>query len=279
MGVFTPEERENMAENQSLEPTFEDFANENGIIFWWASDFMKMLGYTSISAFQKPINRAMQACLSINIDCHDNFIKLDRVVDGVSFADYKLTRFACYMVAMNGDVKKPEVAAAQVYFAKRAEQMKLLLEGANDVDRLILRDEIKGGNKSLASAAKQAGVNNYGLFQDSGYRGMYNMSMKKVLEVKGLSPGDVLYDYMGKTELSANWFRITMTEERLKSSRIRNENAANQIHRLVGNDVRNMVKSNTGYNPEELPVERRLGEVSKELKKANRQLSKKDSSK
>ena len=257
--------------SQSL--TFEDFGHQNGITYWWASDFMKMMGYPNLTAFTKPINRAMQACLSINIDCHDNFIKADKIVDGHYITDFKLTRFACYMIAMNGDIKKPEVARAQVYFAKQAEQINLMLSGSDDVDRLIIRDEIKDGNKSLTSTAKSSGVINFAFFMDAGYMGMYNTGIKKLTQKKGLQSGQSLYDYMGKTELSANLFRIALTEEKLKQQNIFNENHANQIHRKVGSDIRKMVKENTGLNPEDLPIERRLGDVSKELKKANKQLN------
>lgn len=260
-----------MTEENTL--TFEDFSHQNGITYWWASDFMSMMGYPSLTAFVKPINRAMQACLAINIDCHDNFIKADRMIDGSPVSDFKLTRFACYMIAMNGDSKKPEVAKAQVYFAKQAEQINLILSGSIDVERLIIRDEIKDGNKSLMSTAKASGVVNYAIFMDAGYRGMYNAGIKQVEKRKGLTEGKKLVDYMGKTELSANLFRIALTEEKLKQQSIFNESHANQIHAKVGSDIRKMVKENTGLNPEQLPLERRLGDVSKELKKANKQLN------
>ena len=264
---------ENTSEN-SKQLTFEDFSHQNGITYWWASDFMKMMGYPNLVSFTKPINRAMQACLSINIDCHDNFIKTERIIDGNTISDFKLTRFACYMIAMNGDIKKPEVARAQVYFAKQAEQINVMLAGSNDVDRLITREEIKDGNKSLMSAAKSSGVVNFGLFMDAGYMGMYNSGIKKITQRKGVPVGK-LYDYMGKTELSANLFRIALTEENLKQKNIFNEAHANQIHRKVGAEIRKMVKDNTGLNPEELPVERRLADVGKALKKANKELNSK----
>ncbi|CAM3692389.1 BRO family protein [Mucilaginibacter galii] len=267
------EENDNSVQQKPL--LFEDYSHENGITYWWASDFAKMLGYPNLTSFSKPIHRAMQACLTINIDTHDNFQKTDRVVDGVSISDYKLTRFSCYMVAMNGDIKKPEVARAQAYFAKQAEQLSLLLSGANDVDRLIIREEIKDGNKSLMSVAKKSGVSNFARFNDAGYLGMYNMRIQKLAVQKGLKSGEPLLDYMGKTELSANLFRIALTEENLKQQIFFSEAKASNVHRQVGADIRAMVKKNTGLNPEELPIERRLGEVGSELKKANKHLNKK----
>lgn len=275
MSIFTTEEMNEMAQENTPELTFEDFSHENGIIYWWASEFMAMLGYPNMTSFAKPIQRAMQACLSSNIDCHDNFIKVDRIVNTIPITDYKLTRFGCYMIAMNGDVKKPEVAAAQVYFAKQVEKIDGVIAGANEVERLITREEIKGGNKSLMATAKAAGVQNFGLFQDAGYRGMYNAPIKTITKRKGLEANKNLYEYMGKTELAANLFRIAMTEEKLKKLQINQEFAANTVHKQVGADVRKMVVENTGLNPEDLPIERRLGDVSKELKRTNKQLNKK----
>lgn len=269
MSIFTIKENNEMSENTPATRTFEDFSKQNGITYWWASEFMAMLGYPNMNAFSKPLHRAMQACLSANIDCHDNFIKDERVdiESGQKITDFKLTRFACYMIAMNGDPKKPEVAAAQIYFANTAEQFDLLLSGTDDVERLLTREEIKGGNKSLASTAKASGVVNFGLFQDAGYRGMYNTGMKKLTTKKGLQENQSLYDYMGKTELSANLFRINLTEEKLKQQRVAHETVAVKIHKQIGSDIRKMVKDNTGLNPEDLPIERRLGDVSKELKR------------
>lgn len=257
---------------------FEEFASSFGegkkqVKTWWASELAQMLGYADMVAFTKPMHRAKTACFSINIECDDDFIKERRIVDGVAVDDYRLTRFACYMVAMNADANKKQVALAQVYFAKVAEHVDLELGGSNDVDRIIIRDNIKVGNKSLASAAKQAGVTKFGIFADCGYRGLYNMSLKAVTAKKGVKSGQLL-DYMGRTELSANLFRITMTEERLKKDNIRHEAHAYKVHKEIGQDIRATVKENTGMFPEQLPIERRLGDASKALKKANKQLNK-----
>lgn len=261
-----------------LAPSFENFSSNSGegkkqVKTWWASDFAQMLGYPDLNALIKPLHRAKTACFSINIDCDDDFKKERRNVDGVEFDDFRLTRFACYMIAMNADAKKESVAMAQVYFAKIAEFIELELQGSNDVDRIIMRDNIKEGNKSLASAAKQAGVTKFGIFADCGYKGLYNMSLKAVTSKKGVRTGQLL-DYMGRTELSANLFRITMTEERLKKDNVRSETHAYKVHKEVGQDIRATVKENTGMYPEQLPIERRLGDASKALKKANKQLSK-----
>lgn len=254
---------------------FEDFGHENGVKYWWASDFMLMLDYPSMASFIKPINKAMAACLSVNIDIHDNFVKTDRVIDGQHNVDYKLTRFACYMVSMNCDSKKQPVAEAQAYFARQAEKIDLILEGKKDLERLLIREEVKEGNKILNSAAKASGVRNYGLFTDAGYRGLYNAGITDVKRKKGVNKDHNLIDYMGRTELAANLFRITLTEEKLKKAGWVGEKNANAIHNKVGKQVRKMVRDNTGKNPEDLKPERRLNEVTKELKKANKKLSQK----
>ena len=255
--------------------TFEDYGNENGMRFWWASNFSNMLGYATLKSFKKSINRAIQSCMVANIDYHDDFIREKQVVDGLIIDDYKLSRFACYMVAMNSDSKKPQVAKAQVYFADQVEKINLILEGRNDLERLQYREEIKSGNTALQSAAKGHGVIHFGLFHDSGYKGMYNQGIRSVKKRKRIKSNSDHFDFMGRTELAANLFRITLTEERLKKSPSNYEKIARVIHNKVGKQVRKMVKDNTGLNPEDLKTERRLGEVKKELKKATKKLNNK----
>jgi DNA-damage-inducible protein D len=273
-------EPKELATEQDMVPThtFEDFASTFGegkkqVKTWWASELAQMLGYADTASFSKPMQRAKMSCLSINIECDDDFIRERRVEDGVPVDDYRLTRFACYMIAMNADAKKPQVAAAQVYFAKVAAFVDVELDGSNDVDRIIYRDNIKEGNKALASAAKMAGVTKFGIFADCGYRGLYNMPLKKLEQVKGVKSGQLL-DYMGRTELSANLFRVTMTEERLKKDNVKHEQHAYRVHKEVGQKIRATVKENTGQFPEELAIERRLGDASKALKLANKRLNK-----
>lgn len=259
---------------ESMEVTFEDYGYENGTRYWWASDFSSMLGYASMKSFQNPINKAIKSCMTANIDFHEDFVRQERIIDGNKISDYKLTRFACYMVAMNADSKKNQVAQAQVYFADQVDKINLILEGANDLERLQIRDEIKAGNTSLHAAAKSHGVQNFGLFNHAGYKGMYNRGIKDVKKRKGIKPNADHFDFMGRTELAANLFRITLTEERLKNSASNSEYVAKGIHNQVGQAVRKMVKDNTGQYPEDLKTERRLGEVKKELKKATKELNK-----
>ena len=250
-----------------LVATFEDYGRENGMRYWLASEFMKMLGYDNKNEFQKVINKAIKTCTSVGIDIFDNFTKID--------GDYKLTRFACYLISMNSDPKYSNVAKAQVYFAKLADEAQLILEGKNDVERINIREEIKVGNTELSKLAKRSGVSEYARFQDAGYRGLYNRSLKAVTSKKGVAKNHKLLDYMGRTELAANLFRISMTEERLKNTpEINTQTKAEEAHRDVGSKVRQMVKDNAGIYPEDLPIERRLNTAYSELKKANKLLNK-----
>ena len=258
---------------------FEDFGHENGFRFWWASEFSRMLGYPDSKSFMPVINRAIKACMSANInDYFDDFRKEQRIVDGLVIDDIKLSRFACYMVAMNANPKKEQVARAQVYFADQVEKINILLENNAEIERIHIRDEIKLSHTSLNSAASQCGVSHFGLFHDAGYRGLYNRGIKDVKAIKGIKQNDDHFEFMGSTELAANLFRITLTEEQLKKSNVSDEKHAMYVHNVVGKDIRAMVIKNTGLSPEQLPTERRLSEVKKDVKKA-KALNKQDQKK
>jgi len=247
--------------------TFEDFKNENGEVYWWASDLMRMVGYKDMPAFEKVLDRATKAMVSLGIPHYTNIIHHEREVDGVKTKDFKLSRFACYIAVMNGDPRKPEVAAAQVYFAQQTRQFELQVQGHNEMDRLLIRDELTEGNKSLSSAAKRAGVTDFVRFQDAGYMGLYNMKAWQLKGRRGLAKTGKLADHMGRTELAANLFRVTQTEERIRNKGIKGQAALETTHHDVGREVRDIVRRNTGNAPENLPQEKQLPEVKKQLKK------------
>lgn len=256
--------------------SFEDFGHENGMTYWWATEYAQMLGYTTLTSFMNPINKAITACMAAKMDHFDDFRKETRIVDGKTVDDIKLSRFACYLVAMNSSSSKPQVAKAQIYFADQVEKINLILEGSNDLDRLLAREEIKTGHVALNSVAKRCGVERFGLFLDAGYRGLYNRGICDLKQKKGLKDSDDMYDFMGRTELAANLFRITLTEENLKKSPVKSERIAMDVHKTVGQKVRRMVIENTGVAPEDLKTERRLTEVKKELKRASKLLNTKN---
>lgn len=258
--------------------SFEDFKNQNGITYWWASEFMLMLGYNDMKSFRKVLDRATKAFISLNIDHLDNIIRVTRVIDGQEVMDYKLTRFACYLIAMNGDPKKPEVAMVQAYFATQTRQFELYVENNADIERLLIRDEIAEGNKSLCAVAKQAGVEDYAKFTNAGYRGMYNMLNVQLANRRGVDKKK-LFDTMGRTELAANLFRITQTEEKIKSKNIKGQSNLERTHFDVGREVRKIIQKNSGCNPEALPQEQRLPQVKKVLKSEFREMKKIDKKK
>lgn len=263
--------------HKNNEYSFEDFKNENGLTFWWATDLMRMLGYADMKSFQKVLDRATKALVSLNIPHYDNIIAELREVESQRFQDFRLTRFACYICAMNADPKKVEVAEAQAYFATQTRKFELFLQNNEQIDRLLIREELT--DKSLASAAKRAGVLNYAVFQDAGYLGLYNMNAWKLKQKRKLSKNDNLADFMGRTELAANLFRVTQTEERIKNKGVTGQRNLEQTHFAVGKEVREIVQKNTGQSPENLEQEKRLPEVKKELKQGYRKMLKQDNRK
>lgn len=257
------------------ELSFEDFKQENGITYWWATDLMKMLGYPNMKSFQKVLDRATKAFVSLNIPHYDNILAEQRIVDGNTFQDFKLTRFACYLSVMNGDPKKIEVAQAQAYFAQQTRKFELYLENNQEIDRLLIREELTEGNKSLNSIVKQAGVQDYAKFTNAGYLGMYNMPSWQLEKKRGVKKGKLM-DFMGRTELAANLFRVTQTEEKIKSKGIKGQGNLEQTHYQVGKEVREIIQKNVGRNPENLPQEKQLPEVKKELKEGYKKMLRED---
>lgn len=258
--------------------SFEDFKNQNGITYWWASDMMTMLGYPNMKSFQKVLDRATKALVSLGIPHYENIVIATKTVDGAEFTDFKLTRFACYLVAMNADPKKSEVAHAQAYFIQQTRMFEICIQDSDQLDRILIREELIEGNKSLASVAKSAGATDYARFQNAGYLGMYNMYNWQLAKKRGLDKSKLI-DNMGRTELAANLFRITQTEEYIKNHEITGQTKLENAHKYVGSEVRKLVVKNTGKNPEELPQERQLPDVKKDLKKGYKEMQKIDKKK
>jgi DNA-damage-inducible protein D len=239
-------------------PSFEALAVENGQQTWREADLMRALGYASKQSFRAPITRAMQACLAVGIQTGNDFL-----LEG---DDYKLTRFGCYLVAMNGDPKKPEVATAQAYFAKLADTFQSHVEQANSIDRVLVRDEMTSGMKALDSTAKAHGIESYAFFLNEGYRGMYNMSLSKLKEFKGLTQKEQILDRMGRDELAANLFRVTQTDAKIRKEGIRGQRLLENAAHEVGATVRKTMISISGTAPEHLRVAAPIGEVKKRIK-------------
>jgi DNA-damage-inducible protein D len=256
---------------------FESHGNDrNGR--WSARWLMAWLGYESYAAFQKAIGRAMQTCSTMEFSIAEHFKPLQTTIDGATSEDYDLTRFACYLTAMNGDPRKPEVAAAQVHFAGMAEAVRLLATDPDNVHRIRLRDELSQNEKTLSGVAKSAGVlaEKYGLFHNAGYMGMYNMSYNKLKEYKGFQGSGSLLDFMGRQELAAHQFRVTQTEAMIKNENLRGQHALERAAQKVGREVRETMIRTSGTHPENLPLAEDIKKVRTKLKRANKELQKLD---
>jgi DNA-damage-inducible protein D len=258
---------------------FDDFGLENGMKFWYAREFMVMLGYEDFSSFKKAINKAMIACDALGIGIENHIISISRELDGKNVPDYKLSRFACYLTAMNGDIKKPEVASAQVYFITLADSVRQSILLSQNVERVLIREDISDRERSLSGTAKLAGIENYAYFQNAGYMGMYNMSLNRLRALKKIPDARTLLDFMGKEELAANLFRITQTEAKIKNENLTGQNKLEKAAKDVGMKVRHTMQEISGTTPEHLPIAEDIREVKKELKQTSKKFLKMDNSK
>ena len=224
---------------------------------------MTMLEYSKWGNFKNVINKAKEACNGSNIAEEEHFADVRRMLKVGNNAemevdDFKLTRYACYLIAQNGDSRKKAIALAQTYFAVQTRRQEITRQEyeqlSEDEKRLYTRKNVKDKNKYLFDTAKLAGVKNYGKFNNYGYRGLYNgETAKDIANRKGISEEDIL-DYMSSTELAANLFRITQTDEVLKNKNINNEDDACKTHHKVGQAVRQTIKRIGGTMPEDLPT-------------------------
>jgi DNA-damage-inducible protein D len=258
-------------------PAFEESYHENGQIYWYASSFVvDMLGYDHYSPTMTPVQKALQVCMSTNIDTSENFREEYRTIDGKRIKDFKLSRFACYLVAMNADIKKTRVAEAQAYFAAFAACVQEYIRSQEDIERVSLRTEITDHEKTLNATAKVHGVVRYDYFQNSGYLGLYNMPIQRIRALKGIPDRGPLFDYMGAEELGANIFRITQTEAKIKRENIRGQGPLEAAAKEMGRVVRNAIAEAGGTMPENLPAQEDIKHIKSDLKKTNRQFTKSD---
>lgn len=235
-------------------PLFEQSSRENGFTSWSGREFAAHLGYKDYNTFFKAaINKAQQVCMSLGINVSDHF-KQETVIgdDGKGVMDIRLSRFACYLASMNGDIKKPQVAKAQAYFATFADACSRYIEEGSEIERLLIRDEITDHEKTLSGTAKRAGVTKYGFFQNAGYRGLYNMNISELRKLKKIPAKRSPLDFMGKDELAANLFRVTQTDAKIKRDGIKGQRMAEQTAHEVGRTIRNTMNKISGQVPEQL---------------------------
>lgn len=259
---------------------FEEDAKQNGIRYWIAHDFMKRLGYETWASFQRVINKAMSSCAELDVAIDESFIPINFLDENdKEVKSYKLTRFACFLITMHADSKKPQVAKAKVVLAAIAD-IAMDFEDL-DLQRIEARAELKVGETIMSRVACDHGVDSkqLGIFKDAGFRGMYNMPLSKLKTYKGMPDkrkGAVLYDYMNVTELAANSFRATQTAEKIKSQKAKGLKQAMNIAENVAKEVRNIMINNSGINPEDISLEEDINDVKKELRKTNRTMKKID---
>ena len=249
--------------------------DENGNEYWYARELQKVLEYNKWENFEKVIEKAKLSCLNSNYGLQDHFPDVRKMVDIGSntlrnIVDYKLSRYACYLIAQNGDSKKKVIALAQTYFAIQTRKQELLEQEYNslteDEKRFYQRDLTKKENYSLNQTAKKAGVKNFDKFHNAGYKGLYNgETTNDIAKRKGLRYREDILDNMGSDELIANLFRISQTNQKLINYNIQGEGNANDVHYNVGKEVRNTIKRNGGTMPEDLPTpDKSLKELEKE---------------
>ena len=239
---------------------------------------MPILQYSNWQNFEKIIHKAKMSCKNSDISILDHFIDVSKMVKIGSGAyreqiDYKLTRYACYLIAQNGDSRKKVIALAQTYFAVQTRKQEITEKEysmlTEDEKRFYQRNLTRKGNYSLNRTAKNAGVKNFDKFHNAGYKGLYNgETADDIAKRKGLRYREDILDNMGSDELIANLFRISQTEQKLKKDNIQTEKEANTTHFNIGKNIREVIAKNGGTMPEDLPTPKKsLKQLEKENKK------------
>jgi DNA-damage-inducible protein D len=230
---------------------------ENGVEYWMARELGPILGYQTWGKFEHVVARA-QAALSANgKNASHQIVQTGKSVGREDSRDYFLTRGASYLIAINGDPTKPEVAAAQIYFASKTRQMELEEQAAEDVKRLELREKVSHAHRRVSAVAEAAGVRGrmQGVFHDAGARGLYGLSTADVKRRKGLKDGDNLFDNAGALELSANEFQKNLAADVISREGIKSEQSAIGRNKQVGAEVRAAMTKSGARMPEDLPLE------------------------
>lgn len=262
--------------------TFDDIKhiNEYGEEFWYARELQTALEYSEWRNFLNIVEKAKTTCDNSGVNTFDHFVDINKMVEIGSGAeryidDIMLSRYACYLIVMNGDSRKEIIALGQTYFAIKARQQELIdnyNELSEEQKRLAIRNEMKAHNKSLAEAAEMASIESprdYAIFQNKGYQGLYGgLGVSEIHKLKGLKRNEKILDHMGSTELAANLFRATQTDEKIRRENIKGKNEANQAHYDVGKKVRQTIKELGGTMPEDLPTPKKsIKQIEKEHKK------------
>jgi len=262
--------------------------NDDGMEFWFARDLQNVLEYSSWDKFKRVIGKAIRACENSGQSSENHFsqvVKMVRIGSGAEreIEDLEFSRYACYLIVQNADPTKPVIANGQTYFAIQTRRQELADDETfqqlkEDGKRLFLRNELKEHNKQLVETAQQAGVAttlDFAIFQNHGYKGLYGgLDAKGIHQRKGLKKSHKILDYMGSTELAANLFRATQTEEKLRRENIQGKTKANLTHHEVGAKVRQTIKELGGAMPEDLPSpEKGIKQLERKQKKSESSLT------
>jgi DNA-damage-inducible protein D len=264
--------------NPRSAPIFETLrqTNEHGAEYWSARDLQTLLGYSQWRRFEDAIKRAMQSCEQSGNSKGNHFAGAGKMVAVGSGSvrkgeNYHLSRFACYLIAQNGDPRKPEIANAQKYFAIQTRRQELSDQLAADRERIELRKQASEEFKNLSGAAASSGVRSkmFGVFHDAGYKGLYGGLGRDAIKAKKAVPNkDNMLDRMNASELAANQFRMTQTRDKLARENIRNELRAIDAHHQVGKEVREAILRIGGDLPETIPAAEHIKAVEKRIKEA-----------
>ena len=261
------------------EKVFEDIKHidEIGNEYWYARELMSVLGYSKWENFNKVIEKAIVACQNSSINYKEHFPDVRKTLEMPNNAmkkiiDYKLSRYACYLIAQNGDSRKEVIALAQTYFAIQTRKQELSEKEYNELSedekRLYRRNQARKGNFNLNKIAVNSGVKDLARFHNAGYKGLYNgETADDIFKRKKLRYREDILDNMGSEELADNIFRIAQTDAKLKRDNVDNEYTANSVHYEVGKKVRNTIKELGGTMPEDLPTpDKSLKELDKDAK-------------
>lgn len=280
-------------EDQSLIPSLSSFEslkrlNDHGVEYWSARDLQPLLGYAKWQRFENALKKAIESCKMSGNNPDHHFTGSGKQIEfgkgsTQMVEDYHLSRFACYLIAQNGDPRKPEIAQAQKYFAIQTRRQEISDQMTADLERLEIRQQTTVEFKALSGAAREAGVQDkmFGIFHDAGYKGLYGgLGVDAIKARKGIPPKENFMDRMDTTELIANQFRMSQTREKLKRENIRNQRDAMETHEIVGKKVRSAIEEIGGTLPENISPVEHIKTVEKRLKKTKPKLllAKKDAS-
>jgi DNA-damage-inducible protein D len=250
--------------------------DNRSVEYWSSRDLAKILEYADYRNFLTAVNKAKKACENSGEVIHNHFVDAAEMVQIGSGAEKSvdtifLSRYACYLIVQNSDPTKVVVAKGQTYFTiqtRRQEKTDNLVE---DNKRVFLREEMKKHNISLTHTASSAGVEDFAIFQNHGYKGLYGgLTMQDIHKRKGLKKSQKILDHMNSEELAANLFRATQTDAKIKRDSINGQSSANLAHFEVGQKVRNTINSLGGTMPEELPTPDAVGKAQTRIKKAEK---------